>query len=64
MKRQLRLVPLKEDPYCLINVLGPFSVIVCNRLNFHKVQLTDTSSTGKIARKSRRYLVFRLLTRI
>ena len=43
MRRQLRIVLCKESPYDLINILGPFSVI--------KVELTDSSSVGKTARK-------------
>ena len=49
VKRSLCVVLCKESPYNLVNVLGPFSVILRPR-NFHKVKFTDTSSARKAAR--------------
>ena len=50
MKRPLRIALCKESLYNMINVLGPFSVIL-QPLKFHKVEFTDTSYAGKTARK-------------
>ena len=50
MKRQLRIVLCKESPHNLIDVLGPFLVIL-QPLGFSKVEFTDTSGAGKTARK-------------
>ena len=45
VERQWRIVLCKESPYDLIDVLGPFSIILQSR-NFYKGEFTDTSSAG------------------
>ena len=51
MKRPLLIVPCKESPYYLIDVLGPFSV-TCNHGIFSKVKFTDPPSAGKNSEKN------------
>ena len=50
MKRPLRIVLCKGSPYNLIDVLGPFSIIL-QSLNFFPVKFTDTFSAGKTMTK-------------
>ena len=54
VKCPLRIVLFEESPYNLINVLGPFSVIL-QPLDLHEVEFTDTSSAGKARGKSSKY---------
>ena len=58
MKRPLGIVLCKESSYSVINALDPFSVILQSS-NFFKVEFTDTSRSGKTARKSQKYFDFR-----
>ena len=50
VKGPLRIALCKESCYNLINVSGPYSVILQPRI-FHTVRFTDTRSADKIARK-------------
>ena len=50
MKHPLRTILCNESPYDLINVLGPFLVILQPR-NFYKVEFTNTVSARKTARR-------------
>ena len=51
VKRLLRIVLRKDSTFNLINVLGPFSVIL-QPLSFHKVELADTSSADETTKKN------------
>ena len=50
MKRPLHIILWKESRYNVINVLGPFSLIL-QPWNSYVVKFTNTSSAGKTARK-------------
>ena len=50
MKLPLNIVLCRENPCNLINILGPFAIILQPK-NFDNVEFIDTSSAGKTARK-------------
>ena len=48
------IVLCEENLYDLVNVLGPFSIIL-QPLNLYKVEFTYVSSARKTARKATKY---------
>ena len=54
VKCSMCIVLCKDNPYSLVNVLGPFPVILQPR-SFYKVKFTDTFGADETTRKITKY---------